>query len=141
MKDQELILRFLALHYQNEKYERPMKEFLNTYMSVNRNLALHSKDVIRKIFTQTIGFAQNVFGDRVFKLEKALNAAVFDAVMVGLAKRLDCGPINDMSAAQRAYQSLISNDEFVSKCRRATANEENVRERIRLANAAFADIK
>jgi hypothetical protein len=141
MKDQELILRFLALLHQNEKYERPMKEFLNKYMSANRDFALYSKEEIRRAFTQTIGFAQSDFGDRVFKLEKALNAAVFDAVMVGLAKRLDRGTINDTLAAKKAYQSLIANEEFLSKCRRATANEENVRERIRLAIAAFENLE
>lgn len=110
-------------------------------MSANTDFALQPKEEIRKAFTQTISFAQSVFGDRVFRLEKALNAAVFDAVTVGLAKRLDRGPINDTLAAQKAYQSLIANEEFVSKCRRATANEENVRERIRLACAAFANIE
>jgi uncharacterized protein with ParB-like and HNH nuclease domain len=33
LKDRELILRFLALYYDNSKYERPMSEFLNGFMS------------------------------------------------------------------------------------------------------------
>mgnify|MGYP002784279752 FL=1 len=149
MKDQELILRFLALRYQDEKskidgkskYERPMKEFLNKYMSMNRELALESKDQIKNAFTQTISFAKRVFGERAFKPEKVLNAAVFDAVMVGLAERLKQGVIEDESAALDAYQSLISNEEFAEKCRRATANEDSVRDRIRLATDAFIKLK
>ncbi len=140
MKDQELILRFLALYHESDRYEPPMKEFLNKYMSVNRDFALQSEEGLKRTFTRTIGFAKRVFGERVFKLERALNAAVFDAVMVGLAKRLAQGDITDEPAAKNAYQSLISDENFLSKCRRATANEENVRDRIRFANEAFTNL-
>jgi len=42
LKDQELILRFFALYFFLDEYERPMNEFLNKYMGANRNLKLHS---------------------------------------------------------------------------------------------------
>ena len=35
MRDQELILRFLAFYFNAENYERPLKEFLNSYMAGN----------------------------------------------------------------------------------------------------------
>lgn len=142
MKDQELILRFLALRYRHSEYAQPMKEFLNTYMSLNKEFALQSKAELSKVFTQTIGFAHRAFGSRAFKLKKGgLNAAVFDAVMVGLARRLEQGVIKEDPSAQQAYQTLMSDEQFLSKCRRATANEAYVRDRIHLASAAFANVE
>src|SRR6185369_5945957 len=37
LKDHELILRFFAMLYWSDKYQRPMKEFLNQYMGKNRD--------------------------------------------------------------------------------------------------------
>ena len=37
-KDEEIILRFLALLYSMDSYERPMKQFLNDFMEKHMNL-------------------------------------------------------------------------------------------------------
>ena len=50
MKDQEFILRFFAMYLFRKEYEKPLKGFLNTYMSANRYLGLHSKELLQKIF-------------------------------------------------------------------------------------------
>ena len=39
LKDMELILRFFAFYYRAGDYKSPMKEFLNTYMASNKDLA------------------------------------------------------------------------------------------------------
>src|SRR5262249_49135718 len=36
MRDQELILRFLAMFYEHDRYFWPLKTFLNTFMGKNR---------------------------------------------------------------------------------------------------------
>lgn len=37
MRDQELLLRFLALLFDAENYQKPMKRFLNNFMGGHRN--------------------------------------------------------------------------------------------------------
>ncbi|MEJ7608997.1 MAG: DUF262 domain-containing protein, partial [Bryobacteraceae bacterium] len=43
MRDQELILRFLALFFDTANYSRPMKGFLNTFMGHHKDLAYISR--------------------------------------------------------------------------------------------------
>jgi hypothetical protein len=69
-----------------------------------------------------------------------LNAAVFDSVMVGLARRLDRGPITDGAVFKSAYDALMIDQAFLDACGRGTAGEERVKTRIELATAAFAGV-
>jgi len=141
MKDRELILRFFALHYALGDYARPMKEFLNRYCARNRDLTQQSAEELADLFNDTIGIVAATIGDRAFRPEKALNAAVFDAVMVGTARHLQERPINDSAAYQAAYASLLSNQEFIDSYTRATADAESVRRRLELATEAFAQVE
>ncbi len=93
LRDQELIVRFLAFYFYEQDYQAPMRAFLNRYMGRNSNLDHQSADEIRGVFAPAIEVAQLAFGTRAFKPQRALNAAVFDSVMVGLARRLSRGPI------------------------------------------------
>jgi hypothetical protein len=140
MRDQELILRFLALHFYSELYRRPMKEFLNQYMGRNRDLQVQDGPTITTLFTNTVSTAFSALGDRAFKPARVINAAVFDGVMVGIARRLARGPIADLAALRVAYEALLLNPEFIAVSQRATADEESVARRLHLATDAFAAI-
>lgn len=141
LKDQELILRFFALYYDWKTYERPMKEFLNQFMGANKRLKKYSKETLEALFSSTIALAHECLGDKAFKPEKALNAAVFDAVMVGLAKRLCKGAIKDTGPVKKNYEALLKNAEFKDAYERSTSNEEKISQRIELAINFFSDIK
>jgi hypothetical protein len=141
LKDQELILRFLALYFRWQQYARPMKEFLNVYMSANRKLQRQSAETLASVFMQTIQFAHECLGDTAFKPERALNAAVFDSVMVGLAARLAKGPIKECRDLKKKYRALLKDPQFVDAYERSTSNEEKVRLRIEMATEAFANEK
>lgn len=141
MRDQELILRFLALFFNSDKYERPMKEFLNKYMGRNRRLDLHTDIEIHAAFEDTIDAIHRSLGPNAFKPRRALNAAVFDSVMVGVANRLRSGQISDDNSIRRRYDSLIRNDDFLSATETGTSGEEIVRRRLSLATEAFAGVK
>jgi hypothetical protein len=137
LKDQELILRFFGLYYFIDQYEKPMKEFLNKYMSKNRALKLHSEDILAERFSRVIEVIADSLGEKAFRLEKALNAAVYDAVMVGLSKRLDKGPVQNNQMINEKYQNLLNEEEFVDSCKTATSNVGNVKKRIQLSIEAF----
>jgi hypothetical protein len=141
MRDQELILRFLALYFDATNYKSPMKEFLNTYMGDNRDLSAEKADEHWQVFQDTIGIVFKAIGQRAFRIRTALNAAVFDAVMIGVARRLDDGPVTDIDTLQARYTSLLENDEFMNAASKATSNEDNVYRRLALAQEAFRDTK
>jgi hypothetical protein len=140
MRDQELILRFLALFYDAEKYSRPMKGFLNDFMGRNKDLKLISGEKLHSAFVPTIEVIHNGIGKRAFRLARVLNAAVFDAVMIGIARRLRRGPISDLDTLKERYRNLLESSAFLAVAERATADEDSVSKRLALATAAFVDV-
>src|SRR5581483_11059526 len=75
MRDQELILRFLAFYFDADRYSRPMKGFLNTFMGRNKHLTTISADDMRAAFSRTINIVHEAIGKRAFRLARVLNAA------------------------------------------------------------------
>jgi hypothetical protein len=140
MRDQELILRFLAFFFAAEEYSRPMKGFLNNFMGKNRSLNRITAMEMTAAFLPTVQVVYDSIGDRAFRLARALNAAVFDAVMVGLARRLSSGPIKNYDTLKHRYTALLSDNAFGAVAAKATADEESVSKRLRLATNAFANI-
>ncbi len=134
-KDHELILRFLALLYEGDAYKSPMRDFLNSFASRNHHLQLHPESAMREIFERTIGTILSGIGPTAFRvLGKAINVAVLDAVMVGVAQRiLDRGEITNLEEFKKRYSKLIENNEFLSFVTARTANEASVSARLRLA--------
>ncbi|MGH7204874.1 MAG: DUF262 domain-containing protein [Nitrospiraceae bacterium] len=141
MRDQELILRFLALFFKSDEYKKPMKEFLNIYMGKNKGLTDQAKHELTRAFVGTIELVHSCMGSAAFKPKRTLNAAVFDAVMVGVAKRLRRGGVKDKKALTQKYHELLDNADFISACETGTAGEESVSRRIGLATTAFADVE
>lgn len=140
LKDQELILRFLALYYHSENYAAPMKSFLDSFISANADLEKMSGEELSKLFTATVSVVVDAIGDRAFRPVKAFNAAVFDSISVGLARRLARGPIANLTEIKRRYETLLKDSKFTDSYARATAREENVQNRLSLATSAFADV-
>jgi hypothetical protein len=91
MKDQELILRFYSFYFKRDTYSRPMAKFLNSCMDEWRRLDEKDAAKFRNLFTTTIEAAHAGLGERPFRPERALNAAVFDSVMIGLDHRIHDG--------------------------------------------------
>jgi len=137
MKDQELILRFLALHCERTDYRRPMKEFLNKFMAGNKMLQRRPGAQLTGVFRRTIDCIRNAIGARAFRPERTLNAAVYDAVMVGVASRLESNREPDDAKLAEAYERLLSDGDFQEATTKATADNQAVDRRISLAIAAF----
>ncbi len=141
MRDQELIVRFLALYYAGESYEKPMKTFLNKFMKSNRYLRRYGESDIRSIFESTTRFIHTGVGAKAFKPGGAFIAALYDAVMVGTAKRLSKGAVGDTTEFKRRLERLEANQGFLDARTTHTSDEDNVSKRLKLAIDAFANIK
>lgn len=142
LKDQELILRFFALRFWRDNYERPMKDFLNRYTAANRNLQAQDEKTLRQTFEQAIKVIREALGQKAFRLKTAINAAILDAVMVGVSTRIEAlGPVTDLQSLKAAYETLLTNESFLTATGRATADEEYVRTRINLAVDAMRSVR
>jgi hypothetical protein len=140
MKDQELILRFFAFLEAAGEYSRPMKEFLNDFMGKHRHLTTLDADHLTRCFQTTIdALSSAVEPRRLFRPGTQINAAVFDAVMVGMARRLADGKeAPDPGATRTAYERLFDNEKFRQAYGYATADEASVETRLQIATDAFA---
>jgi uncharacterized protein with ParB-like and HNH nuclease domain len=141
LKDVELILRFLALYFDLNSYAKPMKTFLSRFMKANEELQKYSARECADRFLPTINAIASFLGDRAFKPTKAFNAAVFDCVAVGLAVRLDHGPIVSGEQLNAAYDRLLKTPDFIQAYSRATSNTDSVQTRMKLAKEAFLTVE
>ena len=145
LKDQELILRFLAIYYDGHSYGKnknlkTIKEFLNAFTANHRHCDEAFCDKCISLFHNTIDTAYKTIGGKVFRLERALNAAIYDSVMVGLAKRLEHSDIKDYGSISTKYSELLKDKDYIRAISYATSNERSVQRRLKKATDIFADI-
>lgn len=134
MRDVEMVLRFIALYENGESYSKPMKRFLTGYMHEMESFSESELDRLRLIFTKTIDYILENLGKNAFKLKKGLNAAVYDAVMVGVA-RTDQPNLPDLKSR---YNKLIRDLDFIDYVSVHTTDNERVYGRIAKAIEAFS---
>lgn len=55
-----------------------------------------------------------MIGRRAFRRggKRAVNAAMTDAILVGMAHRVSAGPVTDGDAVDRAFEALLSEELF-----------------------------
>jgi hypothetical protein len=141
LKDQELILRFLAFYEDEANYHRPLKVFLNEFLAKHKNLQNLDADELKRVFRQTCTIASETLGRSTLRADNQINAAFADAMLVGLARRVVLGPITEPEALHEARANLLRNPDFVSAIARATADEDRVFRRLTLSEAAFRAVK
>lgn len=138
LRDQELVLRIIALLVTPGTYRRPLKKYLNDFMAEHRYLEdLDVQGVERRFTRAALLIADGPGGDSLRPGGTAINAALTEAVFVGLMRRLEAGDI-DSAAAAAGMARLLKERELTVAIGRATADEESVRKRLALATKAFA---
>ena len=140
-KDQELILRFWAMHHNAEAYGAPMLGFLDNFAERHRNPSVEFLYEGRKAFVETIGAFNAALGKEAFRTEagKQLNAAVFDSMTAGLARRIQSVGCPAASALIHARDALLIDEEYVASVSGGTAHAAAVKTRIRKAVRAFGE--
>lgn len=138
MRDQELILRYFALYFNGSNYSAPMKEFLNRFMAWNRHLTKIPSETLRSLFVNAITVVYDSIGKSAFRPARAINTAVFDAVMVGITRRLISGKPHTLEGVKESYYRLVSSEEFLEITQHSTGHPTNVERRLKMATEAFA---
>ena len=140
LKDQEMILRFFAMWKRGDNYTKPMVEFLNLFTLAHENPDDKWLTEMSSIFEVTVeAFAQAI--DRPFRLRggRVVNVAVFDSMAIGLAKRIRCSGVSNLSNVAAVHEALIIDEEYLQAATGGTSDENSVRERLRIATEAFID--
>jgi len=141
LKDQEIILRFLAFWKDEEKYKRPLKVFLNEFLATHRNLEGLDVDELRRVFHATCDVAKIGLGRQALRADLQINAAFADATLTGLASRVIEGDIKFPEKLKEIRLSLLNDADFRSSIARATADEDRVSRRLSKARDAFRTAK
>ncbi len=141
LRDQEIILRFLALYVQSGSYRRPLRRFLNDFAALHRNLDDLPAERLKMLFETEVDLLFRGPGRGALRAGgNQVNAALTEAILVGLARRLDVGTTPTTVDVTSAISRLTSNPRLDAAISRATADEESVRARLALATQSFATI-
>jgi hypothetical protein len=142
LRDQELVLRIVALYVNAALYKRPLKAFLNRFVAEHRQDSVKDLDeTIGKRFQRAAELLADVTGADAFRPGGSqINAALTEAVFVGLMRRLDQGDDVDIARAGEEMSQLRTNDALLTAVSRATADEERVRARLEITTRAFAGV-
>ena len=139
-KDRELLLRFFALYYKLGSYKRPMKIFLNEFMSENRQLRRYDEATLNGVLEPTMALVNQTVGREAFRPQHALNASVTDAILVGVARRLQHGPVTDRKALAVVLNPVLRDDRFADLYTVGTTDPEKVRARVEKVTGALQSV-
>lgn len=143
LKDQEMILRFMAMLHEGDNYKSSMSRFLNEFTLTNRNPDKAWLDDTSDLFKETISSFAHSVGHGSFRLNKgrAINAAVFDSMSVGLARRIrDIGEPSP-EIVMETYDTLIGDEDYLQYVTQSTSLTVSVEHRLKLSSIAFKNAK
>jgi hypothetical protein len=123
-----------------EKYAAPMRDFLTEFAN-DQHISKQEIDALASRFEEAVSLVNDCYGNKAFRPSGALNAAVFEAVMVGLGARLaSAKAAPDPRAFMQAYEKLLNSKTFLAACVQATARKDTVEGRQKRAIEAFERI-
>lgn len=140
LRDQELILRILALYAVAPTYRRPLKTFLNNFAAEHRSLQRLNYEEIGAVFERAGGLIAAAAGRQAVRYQSnQVNAALTEALFVGLMRRLDFGSADFTEQdVTDAIHDIQQDPELQDKISRATADEEAVKGRLEISTRRFA---
>lgn len=136
LRDQEIVLRFMALYTSPGDYKRPLKKYLNDFVALHRDLKNLDYNLIEGRFRDASELLLTGIGPSAIRGRAQVNAALAEALLVGLARRLDVSSISASEVAD-AVRRVMENSDLDPVISRATADEESVRKRLAIATAEF----
>lgn len=137
LRDQELVLRIVALFVASATYRRPLKKFLNDFMSEHRQLDRLQVENVRTLFEMASEKLQEAAGRGALRPGGTqINAAYTEAIFVGLMHRLEQAEI-EVSEVEAALRDLERDTGLAKSISSGTAEEESVRNRLAVASRQF----
>lgn len=138
-RDHELILRFFAFLKSENPYKAPMSEFLTKFLASHRNPDGVFLKECRDMFLRTMELFEKALETSVFRPAGPFNAAVFDSMAVGLAKRLDASSHPpDPAMIKETYHCLLQDSDYMDAVSTGTSHVQSVDVRMDKATQGFA---
>jgi hypothetical protein len=139
LRDQEVVLRVVALYVSPGTYKRPLKKFLNDFVGENRYLNNIDSGQIKRLFHDACRLISEEAGPPALRWQsKQVNAAFSEAMLIGLMRRLDAAEPISATKVASVIANLQADPSLEPAIVRATADEESVRARLAIATRAFA---
>lgn len=86
-----------------------MKDFFNRYMATTRSLQGQSKEALVKSYSETVATVLEGIGRKAFRPIRAVNAAVVDSLMTGIASRISLKrKIKNKANLRDRYDNLLN---------------------------------
>ena len=130
-KDEQLILRYMALFHDSNYYKKPMTGFLNNFTQKYRNANKSFLNAEEIRFQDTCDKILQCLGENALIYKQGFHTALFDSVFVAFAKNLDM-PTYDMT---KKMAKLKNNQQFQDAIEQRTSDEESVKSRLALAES------
>ena len=137
MKGSELILRFFALNEDLDRYQKPLSAFLNDYCDKNQFIQKDRQRELESLFMQTISGVKQLLGQYAFRTfdeqgspNKNINAALFDAQMVGISRLNGDLPVLSIEGMREKLIQLYSEEDFKESITSGTSTTKLVKYRI-----------
>ena len=128
-RDVELVLRVFALSRTWEKYEKPMKEYLNIAMRRNKGGRAKAVDRFSRLFPKVCELIVRELGAKPFHIRGPLNGSVLDSVTCTLMDNFESLP-PDLSDR---FEALLEDEGFLAGTRTSTTDTQVLQSRFREA--------
>ena len=130
-KDEQLILRYMALFHDSADYKKPMEGFLNNFTQKHRNADELFLNAEKIRFHSTCDKVLQCLGEYSFRYKQRFHTALFDSIFVAFAKNLNM-PTYDMT---EKITKLKDSQQFQDAIEQRTSDEESVKNRLTLAES------
>ncbi|MFE0317227.1 DUF262 domain-containing protein [Streptomyces albogriseolus] len=147
LKDQELILRYLALKRvaaeetdpkgEPVQYRAPMATFMSQYLSDNEDMSEEKIEEEERDFAAACRLLVEAVGANALKRNRTINAARADSVLVGLSLAVREDPTINALKVRSAMAELEANNDYVEKTQKSTSHKLSVTGRLSAAISAF----
>jgi hypothetical protein len=128
-KDVEILLRVFSLVGNVDRYEKPMKEFLNKAMKDNqKGNSARVKRFMRRL-PEALEMIVKACGPRPFHIRGPLNASALDSVLAVLIENSGKVTTNSLKIG---YAKLLKDESFQRYTQKGTTDAKTVQDRVKL---------
>ncbi|WP_082369401.1 DUF262 domain-containing protein [Arthrobacter sp. ERGS1:01] len=138
IRDQELVLRILALYVDSNDYVAPLKSFLNTFCTKHKKECGADLLAAGDLFLKAAALLDSAVGSQALRRESSqVNTSQTDALFIGLMTRLLSGEIS-VSEVAFGVAEIKSNETFGELISESTSHEDRVKARVAEAIRIFS---
>jgi hypothetical protein len=135
-RDVEFLLRVFALVNSADKYEKPMKEFLNKAMSANRSGRASKVIEFQNVFPKVTKLIVEQLGERPFHIRGPINIAALDSITSVLIENYKKLPKQGL---KEKMNKLLKSTDFQAWTQPGSSDARVLQDRVALVREVFLE--